>query len=203
MRRTKIGTLRAGLTAVALAVMSTVLSVAPAQAAAAGKDCYVIDGQVICVPLAVNWLWWLDCPQCGRFVRHSEDPVIRQDLAELVNQYLSQGLGDLSAATLTTDPTRKAALRNAALDKFVSAARSASGSRVFVGWAGRIDPATGRLGPEPEPWLWESGVDEADGIAWLQRSFADPANAARYRSLAMAQFDEAYTEIANKQVIVG
>jgi hypothetical protein len=191
------------LTALALAVAGALSLMAPAQAAPGGKDCYIIDGQVICVPLAFDFLWWQKCPQCGRVAIHGEDPVIRRELGELVNQYLSQGLGDLSFAAATTDPARKATLRNSALDKFTSAARAASGSRVFLQWAGRFDPVTGRLDPEPDPWLWESGVDQADGVAWLQRSFADPANAARYRSLAMAQFDEAYTEIADKRVIAG
>jgi hypothetical protein len=197
MRSTKIGTALAGL---ALAIVGTMVTVAPAQAAIAGRECYKLSDGFLCAPLAVNWPFPRDL---GLLVEHGEDPVIPRDLAELVDQHLVQGTSKLSEAAQTTDPARSASLRTDALTTFVSAARAAGGSRLFVRRAGWIDPVTGRFEPEPDPWLWESGVDEADGIAWLQRSFADPANAARYRSLAMAQFDEAYTEIATKRVIVG
>jgi hypothetical protein len=48
-----------------------------------------------------------------------------------------------------------------------------------------------------------AGADIADGVALLRRSFEDPVNAGRLRSLAAAQFDQAYTELSEQRVIEG
>ncbi|HET6211312.1 MAG TPA: hypothetical protein VFE14_00420 [Micromonosporaceae bacterium] len=201
MRRTKIGTV---LTALALALAGAMVTVTPAQAAPGGQNCYQFpDGHTVCAPLAINWPWPRWCIVCDLYTEHVADPVINPEFSDQVATHFAQGMSALGQAAATTDPARKATLRATAFQEFTSAARAAGGSRLSVRRVGWLDRVTGRLEPEPDPWLWKSGVDLADGVGWLQLSFADPANANRYRALAMAQFDEAYTEIADKRVIAG
>lgn len=201
MRLTKIGTV---LTALALAVAGAMVTVARAQAATVGRDCYHVgEFQVICAPLEVNWPWPQWCIMCDLYTQHVADPVINPELSDQVATHFAHGMNALGQAATATDPARKATLRATAFQEFVSAARAAGGSRLSVRRVGWLDRTTGRLSPEPQPWLRESGVDLADGVGWLQLSFTDPANANRYRSLAMAQFDQAYTEIADQRVIAG
>jgi hypothetical protein len=163
--------------------------------------------EVHCVDIEVVWPWdeYIDCWMCGLSLEWEHDPVIRVELEAVVGEQVVKGVGKLGQAEFTRDAALRSRLRAEAMDAFTAAARYSGESTMSVEAIGTADPAknTFRADPQPEPWSVAAGVDIADGVALLQRSFEDPANAARLRSLAAAQFDEAYDELSQQRVIGG
>jgi hypothetical protein len=193
--RRMMGAVLTVLAATAVSVGAT----APAQAGPGGYlgHCYFIDGQLHCDYVAVNWDWRWECPQCGVLIDYGYDPVVREDVQAQIDHYLGAGLQYLGQAATGGDP----ALRSRALDQFTTAARLAGGARMHVKQVGVADAETGKFDPEPAPWLQAAGADLTDGVGLLQQALADPAGAARLRSAAAAQFDEAYNELAGQKAI--
>jgi hypothetical protein len=199
MRRVNSGWIRRGLVALATVILAAVTTIsvpAPASADPFGGWCFRWNGQVICVPVSINWDWQLECPQCGLAVDWLPDPQ------QVVGRQVAIGLGDLSNARLTADPVQRAQLRARAFDAFTQAAVYA-GVRPFVGQVGFMDEGgVINAGPQPVPWLQASAQDIAAGIGFIQLALNDwTGGGAAYRQLAVAKLDEAYLELANAQVI--
>jgi hypothetical protein len=196
--------------ALALGVVGAIGPAAPANAAPGkSKLCWVYyeDRQltVHCVDIQVQFPWdkYLECWMCGLAIDWDHDPVIRDELDGLIGEQSVKGLTKLGQAQFTTDPALRTRLRNEAMAAFTAAARYGVGSRTGVAAVGVADWERQTFDPSPDPWLEAAGHDVADGLGLLKQSFADPANAARYRALAAGQFDEAYAELSQQQVIGG
>ena len=208
---------RAAFALVAALALAVVSGAGPtAQQASAGsylsRLCWVewVNGQpkVECVdiPVAKPWDDIFDCPQCGAGIDWRHDPVIRDDFEGLVGQHVTNGLAKLGAAAFTTDPVVRERLRAEAVARFDAATRYASQSRMTFAAYGLADDLNDKFvpvagGPSPDPWLPAAGRDVADGITLLQQALREPRNAARLRAQALVQFDEAYTELSQHEVI--
>ncbi|MGW3995587.1 hypothetical protein [Amycolatopsis sp. NPDC004772] len=195
MRRNKMSRIRRGLVALGAAALATIGVAAPASADSEGPWCFKWRGQVICVPVHLDWNWELGCPQCGLAVDWLPDPQ------EVVGRQIALGLGDLSTAGRTLDPVRRAQLRAAAFDKFTQAAQASPGARPFPARAGFIDEL-GTVKPQPEPWLQAAAQDISVGVGYIQLALNDwTGGGAGFRQQAVAKLDEAYAELAHAQVI--
>lgn len=198
MRRNKTGWIRRGLIALgaaALAVVTMVGVAAPASADPAGKWCFRWRGQVICIPVYVNWNWKFECPRCGLAVNWLPDPQ------EIVGRQIALGLGDLSSAGRALDPAQRAQLRARALDQFTQAAQANLTTRPFPAQVGFIDEL-GTVKPQPEPWLQAAAQDISAGVGYIQLALSDwTGGGAGYRQQAVAKLDEAYAELADARVI--
>ena len=199
MRRDKRNWIRRGLialSAAALAVVTTAGVATPASADPAAPWCFKWRGQEICVPLALNWRWEFQCPQCGLAVNWLPDPE------EIVGRQIALGLGDLSSAGRTLDPVQRARLRATAFDEFTQAAQATLGTRPFPAQVGFVDEF-GTVRPQPVPWLQASAQDLSAGVGYIQLALSDwtGAGGAVFRQQAVAKLDEAYAELANAQVI--
>lgn len=185
------------LGAAALAVVATVGAATPASADSSGQWCFKWRGQVICVPVFLNWSWEFGgCPQCGLAVNWLPDPQ------EIVGRQIALGLGDLSTAGRTLDPVQRAQVRARAFDQFTQAAQATPGTRPFPAQVGFID-ALGTVKPQPVPYLQAAAQDIAAGVGYIQLALSDGTGAggAGYRQQAVAKLDEAYAEVANARVI--
>jgi hypothetical protein len=202
--------------ALALAgVFGLISFVGPAQEASAsvfGRFCWVagyIHGipivKCVDIPIVVLWDdWWgPGCPICGLSIDFSLDPVVNPDVLGTINDRIGHGLATLGNAAIAQDPGLRAKLRSQALDDFTAAARFTGKATLGVKSVGVANPEKNTYEPQPIPWLAAGGLDVADGVALLQRSFTDSDNAAKLRDAAVAQFDEAYGELATTQEIKG
>jgi len=200
MRRDKMGRIHRGLIALgaaALAVVATVGVATPASADSNGQWCFKWRGQVICVPVFLNWNWEFGgCPQCGLAVDWLPDPQ------EIVGRQIALGLGDLSNAGRTLDPVQRAQVRARAFDEFTQAAQATLGTRPFPVRVGFIDEL-GTVRPQPVPWLSAAAQDISAGVGYIQLALSDwtGAGGAVYRQQAVAKLDEAYAEVANARTI--
>lgn len=199
MRRNKMDRIRRGLIALgaaALAVVATAGVATPASADSGGQWCFKWRGQVICVPVYVNWNWEFECAKCGLAVNWLPDPQ------EVVGRQIALGLGDLSSAGRTLDPVQRARLRARAFDEFTQAAQATPGTRPFPAQVGFIDQL-GTVGPRTDPWLQATAQDISVGVGYIQLALSDwtGGGAAVYRQQAVAKLDEAYAELAGAQVI--
>jgi hypothetical protein len=212
MRVDSIGWMRRSVLALAGLLAMVVVAVAgPAgQASAApnhSKLCWTVveNGQlkVYCVDIEVQWPWdkYFECWMCGLDFDWKHDPEIGE-LDGVIEQNVVKGVSYLGQAEFATDRALAARLRTQALDAFTVAARYSGGSTTTLGSVNVANPERNTADPEPSPWSVAAGTDLADGVTLLQRSFsADPTTAARLRSLAQAQFDEAYQELSTQRVI--
>ena len=158
-----------------------------------GQYGYVdIDGVVLVI-----------CARCylalGVVVVDQPDPVVKQ-----INAAIFVGLQDLGAAATSTLPAVQARYRAAALNSFASAASLAGRGGVRAGQVGIFDSGRGVVVPEALPWLAAATQDIVDGIGVLVESPTLPLPPPRaVADAAMAQFDEAYQEMAAKAAIGG
>ncbi|TCO62722.1 hypothetical protein [Actinocrispum wychmicini] len=143
------------------------------------------------------------CLPCGLKVNYREDPAVDPDTLGRIDQSVVAGLVGLGDAEFSQDPARRGKLRDAALTSFTDAAQAAGQSTLRLDSVGIANPERNTYEPRDIAPLAASGGDVADGIALLQRSFADPKNAAQLRAAAVAQFDEAYQELSRHVVIQG
>jgi len=202
---------RAAFGLVGVLTMSVVAAFGPVQQASAApytsKLCWLdtSSGQlkIYCVDIEVVWPWdkYFECWMCGLAFDWQHDPVIREELEAVVGQQTVQGIAKLGQAQFTKDAAVRSRLRTEAMNAFTAAARYSGQSTMSMQATGAANPERNTFEPDPHPWSVAAGADIADGVALLQRSFADPTNAARLRSLATAQFDEAYAELSQQQAI--
>jgi hypothetical protein len=191
--------------AVTLAMVAPLVGAWEASAAPGrGKLCWWDSSIVHCVDIEIVMPWdkYLECWMCGFSFLHRYDPVIRAEVDASIGEQVTKGLSKLGEAQLTQDEAVRARLRTEALDAFTASARHGTGSTMKLRSAGIANPEKNTFVPSTYPWLIAAGEDVADGVTLLQRSFSDPANAARLQSLAVAQFDEAYQELS-EQVATG
>jgi hypothetical protein len=199
------------IVAFTVALLAAFALPAPAQAAQFGSLCYwKLDGDRIpklyCVDIqvALPWEKFTKCWMCGLAIRWKHDKELPMATEVQVGQHIAEGLQKLGAAAHAGDSAR---LRSTAIESFTAAARLSRTERLFALQTGVADPAKNTFNPQPDPpgipWLKAGAIDVADGVALLQRSFADPANAAHYQKAAMAEFDAAYKELSDQVVIPG
>jgi hypothetical protein len=196
-------------------ILGVITFVAPAQEASAGtygRFCWVAGYfhgipiiQCVDIPILVKWdEWWgPQCPRCGLSIDFAVDPAGDPDYLTKINDRLGHGLLTLGNAATTQDPGLRAKLRLQALDEFTAAARYSGKATLSVKSVGVANPEKQTYEPQPIPWLTAGGLDVADGVGLLQRSFRDPDNAAKLRDAAVAQFDNAYEELATQKEIKG
>jgi len=149
-----------------------------------------------CDPPLLVRLEWVDpgCIVCGLMIdwrQRIEDPA----WLTRINQGIDEGLVDLGQAAFTQNPADRTRLRAAAMNSFGLAAYGLAGTPLGINAVGVGNPQQETFTPRNLPWLGAAAQDVVDGITILQTSGNQAA--------AAAQFDEAYEEISDQQVISG
>ncbi len=154
-----------------------------------GQAGYVdIDGvQIVICAKCYVWI--------GEVVVDQPDPVVKQ-----VNQALFAGLQDLGYAAASTDPAVQTRYRNAALSAFSTAATLTGRGGLRTGQVGYFDAGRGVTVAQNLPWLAAAAQDIVDGVGIVAESPTLPLPPPR-AAAAMAQFDEAYQELATEKPI--
>jgi hypothetical protein len=112
------------------------------------------------------------CPEYG--LLFYDDRVLPAHDRKAYNTGLNGGLDLLDQAGRAKDAATAAQLRTAAWAQFATSAAVLDGATVRVGAAGVVNPQTGKLEPEPFPWLWAAGQDLTAGVALLVTGQATP-----------------------------
>ncbi len=155
-----------------------------------------------------GWFWIdqlegiIGCPKCVHWFDFGASRVLTVDQEKAVKGGIMAGLGQLSEASVTTDPRTRDRLRVDALAQFTSAARALGGLGLRSGPVGYYDPDNRTTVAADTPWLAAADKDIVNGIQALQRSFAEP-EPEPWITTSAAAFDKAFAEISSKQVAKG
>lgn len=196
--------------ATALAALALVLGIGTATVGVASAPAHAAGGGfLLCLPVhdqngnLVDWACvWISltteevcppCPDWGFSLDHLVNPADRWYVEDLVG-----GLGLLEQAAL--NPRRAEQLRAAAQEEFLSAARRLGETETRLGQAGSIDWELNVIRPDADPWLVAAGTDVGNGLTLMQQALAEP-DPEPFLAAAMAEFEEAYQELAQQQPI--
>jgi len=136
----------------------------------------------------------VNCPDFALGMDHlvlPADPYYFEDLL--------RGL-DLLGQAAVADPRQAASLRAAAEAAFLAAAERLGDNQVRLGEAGIVDWELNIVRPDPDPWLWAAGTDVGNGLTLMQQALANP-EPSPWIQAGMAEFEEAYQEIIQRQPI--
>jgi len=154
-----------------------------------------------------GWFWIdemegiIGCPKCLHWFDFHKSQELRVEQEAAVIGGVIAGLDLLGQARAATSPRIRAALRADALGQFISAAHELGGASLRAGPVGYYDPDRDATVETGSLWLAAADQDLVDGITLLQHSFEGPTPDP-WIAAAVAQFDEAFEEIATKQAIV-
>jgi hypothetical protein len=132
------------------------------------------------------------CPQCGLGVVLGYDPADLKDQPTVVAD-LGQGYGLLGQAAVSVNG-EGIKLHDSAVNAFVAAARTLGGTKLSARQVGYVDPATGKLDPEPSPWRQQAATDLTKAISLLQNNILKPN--AQTLAAATADLDTSYKTLA-------
>lgn len=153
----------------------------------------------------LGWFWVdelqgiIGCAKCVWMIDLGKSAQLTPDNEKLFQSALATGLGKLSDARVA-DARTAAVLRRQATDSFQTAARALGTARARVGTVGHYNTETHVKTPSAQAWLAAAEQDLADGLTLLQVAAAEP-DPVPWVTAAMAQFDEAFKEIAGKQAV--
>jgi hypothetical protein len=153
-----------------------------------------------------GWFWIdemegiIGCPQCLHWFDFYKSQELRVEQEAVFTGGVIAGLDLLGQARAATNPRLQEALRAEALGQFSAAARELGSTTLRAGPVGYYDPDRDATVATGSSWLAAANQDVVDGITLLQRSFEGPTPDP-WIVAAVAQFDEAFEEIATKQAI--
>jgi hypothetical protein len=132
------------------------------------------------------------CPQCGLGVELGYDPADLKNQSTVVAD-LGQGYGLLGQAAVSVDGAG-AKLHESAVNAFIAAARTLGSTKLSARQVGYVDPATGKLDPEPSPWRQQAATELTSAISLLQSNILKPNS--RTLAAATADLDTGYKILA-------
>ncbi|MEV4895681.1 hypothetical protein AB0K48_40565 [Nonomuraea sp. NPDC055795] len=205
--------LQLGTAAVLLSALIT-----PASPARADNPGYLAFPRLVAnMPAAwhvLNRKLWVDgCEGCPgvQAIDLTEYPSLSPRSEDAHLDSLTAGLAYLHDAAGTADPHRQRTLRTAAAQSFANAAWRLGRSRVSLGRVGTGDLTRNVFSPTRNPWLSAAGTDLADGLGLMGSALPAGYDGSDYPPpppwrnpiviQAMAQFDEAYTELVEQRPV--
>jgi hypothetical protein len=153
-----------------------------------------------------GWFWIdeidgiIGCPRCGHLIDLGKSRQLDPSLEKTFQHNLMAGLNLMSNAHATADPVAANKLRQEALNAFTVSARVLGTASVRPGVVGYYDPDKRLVVRTNDAWLAAADQDLADGIMLLKRALVEPVPVP-WRERALAEFTEAFNEIAKKRAI--